>query len=58
MAYVTRPRVYWNDDLEMDVFDPPSLTVFDDEDCVDTGLVDELDYPLYRVRDPIGFRVD
>lgn len=58
MPYVTGPRVYWNDDLEMDVFDPPSLTVIDDRDCVDTGLVDELGNPLYRVRDPIGFRVD
>ena len=56
MRYVTKPRALWVSDLEEDVPDPPHITV-DDEGPVPTGLFDSHGNELYRMREPIGFRV-
>ena len=49
--------VYWSDDLEMDVVEPANLTVFEDNDPIDTGLLDADGNKLYRYPDKqkLGF---
>jgi len=55
--YVSRPRALWiGDDWHPDPV-PQQITVYEGEERP-TGLLDINGNPLYRRRDPIGFRPD
>ena len=58
MRYVSRPKTYWDAELEQEVVSPTTLTVHEDHEPEFTGLLDKQGNPIYRVRDvsPIGFR--
>lgn len=50
------PAARWCDDLEMEVAEPPPLTIYDDGPLEPTGLFDRHGHELGRVRGAIGFR--
>lgn len=52
MKYTTkRNRSFIGEDIPL----IPSLTVYDEDDMVDTGLVDERGNNLYRVNEKVEF---
>lgn len=59
LRYTTRPKTYWDADLEEEIASPVTMMIHeDDETCEDTGLLDKHGNPLYRVgeRNAIGFK--
>lgn len=57
--YIVRPRMpYWDEDVERDVLMPETMVVVEDDDDVDTGLVDARGYAIYRTSERVsaGFR--
>lgn len=56
MRYVRRPKAArWSAQLETDV-GADTITVFEGDPCIETGLLDLDGCPLARIKDPIGFR--
>lgn len=56
MPYVTRRKLYWDDDAEAEIFSPDSVTVHE-EALEPTGLLGAQGRELFRSREPMGFRV-
>jgi hypothetical protein len=63
MRYVTRPRGmrprgddYADYDDTQDQDRRLSVDIYCDDDPIDTGLLDANGDPIFRVKDPIGFR--
>lgn len=57
MKYITKPKLYWSDDLEMEVVNT-TITVCETEDEPQpTGLLDRHGNELYRVtpKQKMGF---
>ena len=57
--YTIRPKMpYWDEEAEGDILMPETLTVIEDDDAVDTGLMDAHGNAIYRTseRVPAGFR--
>jgi hypothetical protein len=50
---------YWDEEVEGDVLMPETMTVIEDDDAVDTGLMDTQGNTIYRTseRVPAGFQV-
>jgi len=60
-SYVIKPhRFYYEIEIdEEDCVEPLTIIVHEEqEDLTDTGIVDEHGVPIWRRRNPIGFRVD
>lgn len=57
--YIVRPRMpYWDEQVEYDILMPETLTVIEDDDSEDTGLVDSRGSPIYRCSERVaaGFK--
>ena len=57
MKYRAIHRVSWDAGEELDAGDPRTITVHEDDEPKDTGLLDANGTPIYRVRErvPFGF---
>jgi len=50
--YITRPRQYWDAELEEEIVSPVTMTIHeDDNEPQYTGLLDPRGEPLYRVKE-------
>ncbi len=57
--YAIRPKMpYYDEKVEDDVLMPETLTVIEDDDAEDTGILDAQGNAIYRMseRVPAGFR--